>query len=165
MASITAEEIVQRFGMLPHPEGGFFVEIYKAEDRVPLPRGERAASTAIYFLLTKDTFSRFHRIKSDEVWHFYLGGACHVVELGADGKAVDVTLGQDLRAGQQLVHIVKKDTWFGAYLDDSADFALVGCTVAPGFEFADFEMATRADLLRDFPEARDAVMRLTSADE
>lgn len=139
-----ADDLVRRFDLAPHPEGGFFRETYRS-----------AHSTAIYFLLPRGHVSKFHRLKSDEVWHLYAGGPLHVVEL-ANNKVVDTVL--DPTRPQ---HVVSGGRWFGSYPDPAAEFAFVGCTVAPAFEFAHFEMAKRESLLQEFPLAKAMIEKLT----
>jgi predicted cupin superfamily sugar epimerase len=140
----TAAELILELKLEPHPEGGFFRETYRSKH-----------STAIFFLLPRGHASKFHRLKSDEVWHVYGGGPLHVVEL-VDGKVQDILLSAD-----RPQHVVPGGTWFGSYPDPSADYALVGCTVAPAFEFKDFEMAKRESLLEEFPLAKSMIERLT----
>jgi predicted cupin superfamily sugar epimerase len=154
------DELVQRYALKPHPEGGFFAETYRAPLVLAAPAGPRAASTAIYFLLTAGTTSRLHRIKSDEVWHFYLGGTLAVVELAPGGAAKETLLGADLARGEVVQHVVPAGTWFGAYMK-RGEFAFVGSTVAPGFDFADFELATRAGLETGWPQQRALIAKLT----
>jgi predicted cupin superfamily sugar epimerase len=146
--------------------GGFFAESFRSDINVDLDQGtkKRTASTAIYFLVTPGNVSRLHRIQSDEVWHFYLGGPLTVIELDAgESKGYRATvLGQDVVAGQLQQYVVKRGTWFGCYPADGTEFSFVGCTVAPGFEFQDFELASRAALLAAFPEsASDVIVKLT----
>ena len=162
----TIEQLKARYALQPHPEGGFYGETYRAPAQVTLGDGttRRAASTAIYFLITPGSVSRLHRIKSDEVWHFYLGNPMTVLEIDGDSGALTKTvLGQDVLAGQMVQHVVKAGTWFGSYPNDGAAFSFVGCTVAPGFEFEDFELASRQDLLDRFPELAnlEEIARLT----
>ena len=151
---------IEKLGLEPHPEGGYFRQSYKAELVVPksaLPEGfagARAASTAIYFLLEGKNFSAFHRLRSDEVWHFYAGDPLVVHGIEPEGKYFSILLGRDLEAGQVLQTVVPAGCWF-------ASFALVGCTVAPGFEFEDFEMGKREELARAYPQHRDVIERLT----
>ena len=156
--------LTERFNLQPHPEGGFYAETYRASAKVSTPAGERNASTAIYFLITPGNVSRLHRIKSDEAWHFYLGGPMTVVEL-VDGTAKCTTLGQDVLAEspQVVQYVVKANTWFGSFPNDGTPYSLVGCTVAPGFDFADFELGSRAALLAEFPseEAKPLIEKLT----
>ncbi|HEX9449485.1 MAG TPA: cupin domain-containing protein [Dongiaceae bacterium] len=162
-----AEVLIEQLGLLPHPEGGFFRETYRAAlciDGHALPpdfADARNASTAIYYLLAQGDRSRFHRIRSDEVWHFYLGDPLQVVELTEAGDAQMTLLGTNLNAGQVPQHVVPAGRWFGACPTPGSSFSLVGCTVAPGFDFADFEMASRDHLRRDYPRARDWIERLT----
>lgn len=160
--------LVKKLRLRPHPEGGFFRETYRAPlllSRAALPRryrGARPASTSILFLLPSGAVSRLHRIASDEVWHFHLGGPLVIVELGRGGRARRTTLGPNPSRGHRLQHVVRAGTWFGARPAPATPFSLVGCTVAPGFDFADFEMGNRAGLLREFPSARAEVLRLTA---
>ncbi|MFO0694987.1 MAG: cupin domain-containing protein [Polyangiales bacterium] len=166
-SSLPVDELVARLDLAPHPEGGYFRETYRAGLVVPesaLPstfRGPRAASTSIYFLLPRGTFSALHRIASDEVWHFYAGGALTVHCLSEDGKHERLLLGRDLVRGEVPQAVVRAGTWFGARVEGEGEFALVGCTVAPGFDFADFEMGTRDELLSRFPAQATLVRELT----
>lgn len=149
MASIN--DLVERYGLEPHPEGGYYTETYRAGETVETPRGPRAASTAILFLLAGGNKSHLHRIRSDEVWHFYEGGPLLIYELGPDG--VEITrLGQD-----NPQHVVPAGTWFGARPAPGTRHSLVGCTVAPGFDFADFELAKADALLEQADWSREAV--------
>ena len=164
-----ASNLVRQLGLEPHPEGGYFRETYRAAESIAGPAlparfgGDRAVSTAIYFLLETGQRSRLHRIKSDEVWHFYAGDPLTVVEIDAAGVLKTTRLGSDLGAGAVYQHVVPAGAWFGATLADgggAAGFALVGCTVAPGFDFADFALADRAALLADYPAHRAWIERL-----
>jgi predicted cupin superfamily sugar epimerase len=153
----TARRLIRFMRLKSHPEGGFFRETYRAAGRIPGRRfpGGRRLATAILFLLPKGCVSRLHRIKSDELWHFYSGGPLVVVELDVkSGRARSTRLGRG-----RVQHVVKAGTWFGAGLGPGADYALAGCTVAPGFEFRDFELGRREELLRRFPKARRVVER------
>ncbi|HEY2022259.1 cupin domain-containing protein [Paraburkholderia sp.] len=150
-----ADELIRRFDLKPHPEGGYFSETYRSAARVQRD-GEttaaRAASTAIYYLLCDGAHSAWHRIRSDEVWHFYAGGPLHVHVLdengGAGGALVTHRLGNPLtHPGTVYQAVVPAGLWFAAECADPASFALVGCTVAPGFEFSEFELAD-ADALK-----------------
>jgi len=154
------DKLKTTYDMQPHPEGGFFKETDRAESRITSSFGERSASTAIYFLITPGSVSRLHRIRADEVWHFYLGGPMTVVEL-VDGAAKCTTLGHDVLDGQLVQYTVKAGTWFGSFPNAGSAYSFVGCTVAPGFEFEDFELGSRAALLAEFPDARDLVVKLT----
>lgn len=161
------DEICAKLKLLPHPEGGFYSETYRAAELISqsgLPSrytGDRAHSTAIYFLLTADSCSRLHRVKSDEVFHFYLGDPVLLLELLPDGSTVRTLLGTNLSDGQVPQHIVRSGTWQGSFVMPSGRFALLGTTVAPGFDFADFEMADRAKLLAQYPNEAELVEKLT----
>lgn len=147
--------LVELLKLQPHPEGGFYRETYRAEGK----SGRHNHSTAIYYLLPAGQRSLLHRMKSDEVFHFYLGGPMTLLILKADGGHETVRLGQDLAAGQTLQHVVRAGSWFGGWPDEGTDFSLVGCTVAPGFEFADFELGDKRDLLARYPAARALIER------
>ena len=155
-----AADLARDLRLLPHPEGGFYRETYRA---APPPDGGRAASTMIYFLLPAGQCSRLHRIDADEGWHHYLGGALEIYELDeADPDRMRVTrLGKVLGRGEVPQHVVPAGRWFGAAPAAGSPYALVGCTVAPAFEFARFELGDRARLLARFPHATDVVTRLT----
>ena len=154
-----AKDLVKTLDLKPHPEGGFYRETYLSNENIPasgLPSrfgAPRSISTAIYYMLTKGTRSKLHRIKADETWHFYLGGTLVVVQLDeATGKLTETRLGQDLAGGCAVQHVVPAGVWFGAYPGDGTDYSWVGCTVAPGFDFADFELPTRAALRARYPQ-------------
>ncbi len=169
--AIHAEEIVQALALAPHPEGGFYRETYRAPLTLPHPSiasthgGDRSACTAIYFLVPRGSFSALHRIASDEVWHFYAGAPLEIVEIAPDGVLRGTTLGDDLVHGERPQHVVPRGAWFGSRVREGSDargnFALVGCTVAPGFDFADFELAARDELSARFPEHAALIAALT----
>lgn len=151
---------VDALGLLPHPEGGFYRETYRSAAAI----GERSVSTAIYFLVTRGSFSALHRIRSDELWHFHAGQALEVVTIDPAGTRRDLHLGLDLDRGERPQHVVPAGTWFGARLrDPSAAYALVSCTVAPGFDFADFELGTRDALIAAFPAHAALIGEMTRA--
>jgi len=164
---LPAQKIIKRLRLQPHPEGGYFRESYRSSGKIPqsaLPRtfkGDRNCSTAIYFLLPKGSKSNFHKIRSDEVWHFYSGGPITIVELRGNGRIKKTVLGPDIQKGQKLQYVVPANCWFGSHPNPKTEFALVGCTVAPGFDFADFKLAKRANLLKTFPRTRQEILRLT----
>lgn len=164
---MTRDQLVDHFKMIRHPEGGAFVENYRSDLEVSAPgfSGPRRASTGIYFLLGEGEFSAFHRIRSDEMWHFYLGGPLLIVEIDRGGRLRETTLGRDITNGQTLTHVVAAGNWFASCPARGSEFSLVGCTVAPGFDFADFELADRAQLTRRFPEHAAIIARLTRARE
>ena len=162
----TAQSYIQALQMRPHPEGGFFQESYRSEQtmQAPAPGGgsvQRNVCTAIYFLLEAGNFSAFHRIKSDEIWHFYAGQALEVLELLPDGELCCTRLGSDILRGEIPQYVVPADTWFASRVADGGTFSLVGCTVAPGFDFADFQLARRQELLEIFPQHRQVIAELT----
>ena len=159
---MTAEGLIAELRLVRHPEGGWYRQTYVSEAMVETSRGMRAASTAIYFLLREGEFSALHRIASDEVWHFYAGSALRVEAITPEGVAEVFVLGSG--SGEVLQAWVPAGRWFGASLERGG-WALVGCTVAPGFDFADFEMGGRARLLGLFPQCVDVVRRLTVGDE
>ncbi len=158
---IAAAEVIRQLSLEPHPEGGFYREVYRAREQLTLPRGTRACSTAIYFLVTAEAFSSLHRIAADEVWHFYTGDAVDIPCLAPDGTRTDLRLGLDLTAGERPQHVVPARSWFGARVAAGGAWALVGCTVAPGFDFADFELAGRASLTALYPAHATLVAELT----
>jgi hypothetical protein len=158
---------IDRLSLSPHPEGGYFRVTYQSsltivQDALPsVFHGDRCASTAIYFLLAEKDFSAFHRIASDELWHFYAGSALIVYVIDPEGNYSELLLGNDFEAGEVFQGVVKAGCWFASRLKNPAGFALVGCTVAPGFDFADFEMAKRAELVGIYPEHRILIEELT----
>lgn len=158
-----AQELIDALGMKPHPERGFYAETYRAAGRVMAPShaGERLASTAIYFLVTaSEPITSLHRLKSDEVFHLYEGGPLDILRLYADGRWDVARLGLDLAAGERPQVVVPAGTWFGTELAAGAPHCLVGCTVAPGFEFADFELADGPELEPRYPAAVDRIRRM-----
>jgi len=158
---------IEKLQLEPHPEGGYFRQTYRSEwmiAREGLPPGfgaPRAASTAIYFLLEGKNFSAFHRLRSDEMWHFYAGSPLliHVIERG--GKRSTIFLGTNLEVEQVPQAVVRAGCWFGSHVADWKSWSLVGCTVAPGFDFLDFELAKRADLLASYPQHGEIIRKLT----
>ncbi|MDH3999499.1 MAG: cupin domain-containing protein [Desulfuromonadales bacterium] len=175
MSEDRLQQIISELDLQPHPEGGWFRETYRAAETIPAsalpPRfGEqRDCATAIYFLLSSQSFSALHRIKSDEIWHFYSGAALTVHVIHPDGRYQPIRLGADLTKSERFQAVVPHGCWFGATVDTSADagvdapgaYSLVGCTVAPGFDFIDFEMADGASLSQQFPQHAAIISRLT----
>lgn len=152
-------DLIDRLQLTPHPEGGFYRETYRCEENIPqsgLPdrfHGTRSFSTAILFLLRNKDYSRLHRISQDEIWHFYLGGPLRLVMISPKGTVDEIILGQNVLDGQHLQYVVPAGSWFGAHPCEGSIFSLVGCTVAPGFSFEDFELGSRAELCTLFPHA------------
>jgi len=167
MIIFDAKYWIDKLQLIPHPEGGYYRQTYRAEltvEREALPPefgGKRAVATAIYFLLGGTDFSAVHRLRSDEMWHFYAGSALVVDVIGEDGHLSEIFLGSDAEAGEVFQAVVKAGCWFGSRVRDPGAFALVGCTVSPGFDFADFELAKRDELLWLYPQHRAIIRTLT----
>lgn len=163
----TAGELGGLLGLVPHPEGGFFTETYRADETIgagALPArygSSRPLGTCIYYLLTPDTFSAIHRLRSDEVFHFYAGDPVEMLQLRPDGSGLIAVLGLDFAAGMRPQVVVPRGVWQGARVRSGGRFALMGTTVAPGFDFADYEPGVPADLARDYPSFRDLIAALT----
>jgi predicted cupin superfamily sugar epimerase len=164
---MSIQELISHYRLEPHPEGGFYRQTYVAGLSLPEKslggdfKGDRPASTAIYFLLPQSTFSAFHRIKSDELWHHYAGGTLLIHVIFPDGRYTQLRLGSDLSEGEAFQHVVPAGTWFASEPIDGADFVLVGCTVSPGFDFRDFELADRSRLSMDYPQHSELISLLT----
>jgi predicted cupin superfamily sugar epimerase len=163
--SDTPESLIKRLKLLPHPEGGFYREVYRSKNIIKtgskqFPAG-RSFYTSIYFLLNGNQVSKLHRIRSDEIWHFNLGAALTILELKRGGGVKKTVLGPQLQKGQVIQYCVPKNTWFGAYLNTESGFALVSCNVSPGFDFRDFEMAKRLKLLKTHASAKASILKLT----
>lgn len=162
----SAAALIARLGLIRHPEGGWYRETYRSCEQIPataLPErfgGDRCLSTAIYFLLEPGDFSRLHRIKADELWHYYGGSSVLVHRIDPDGSYHLQRLGPGMEEGEQFQQLVPAGCWFGAEPAGSG-YALVGCTVAPGFDFADFDLAEREALLARYPQHADLITRLT----
>jgi predicted cupin superfamily sugar epimerase len=164
----TADEFIRRLNLQPHPkEGGHFRETYRSADVLPadaLPvryGAGRSACTAIYYLLTPGTFSALHRLRSDEIFHFYAGGPVRMLQLFPDGSGKEIVLGPDVPVGQEPQVLVPRGVWQGSLLEPGGEYALLGCTVAPGFDYADYEHGLRDELLRTYPQFRERIERLT----
>ncbi|HET7545445.1 MAG TPA: cupin domain-containing protein [Polyangiaceae bacterium] len=162
MTPFTAEEVIAWLGLAPHPEGGFFRETFRASASVTAPFAAvtRAASTAIYFLLRAGEFSAFHSVRSDEVWHHYLGASLELHTIDRAGMHRRVELGSELERGQTPQWVVPAGTLQAARVI-GAGFSLCGCTVAPGFDFADFDMPARAQLVSRHPALSELIESLT----
>jgi predicted cupin superfamily sugar epimerase len=163
----SAKEWIEGLRLQRHPEGGYYRETYRSAEGVAkavLPDrfgGDRAFSTAIYFLLAGDDFSALHRIKSDEVWHFYDGAPLTVHVIDPAGRYAAIKLGRSLADGEVPQAVVPAGWLFGASLGGRGSYALVGCTVAPGFDFDDFELPGREDLCRQYTQHRALIELLT----
>lgn len=157
---------IDKLQLTPHPEGGFFKETYRSNEQVDkdhLPLrfgGTRSFSTAIYFLLRSQDRSLFHRIKSDEIWHHYAGSSLTIYVLTETGLTT-YKLGTSLENGESVQVVIPANCWFGAMVNEPDSYVLAGCTVSPGFDFHDFELAHRADLLHAFPQQKHVIEMLT----
>lgn len=167
---LSAERLKEILRLEPHPrEGGWFRQTYISAERIPqavLPSrygGERAAGTAIYYLLTPTTFSEMHRLASDEVFHFYLGDPVEMLQLRTDGEGEVVRLGTDIEGGMKPQLLVPQSVWQGTRLVAGGEVALLGCTVSPGFDYADYEQGTRDRLTAEYPAFREMIGELTRA--
>ena len=166
---MTAEEVKKLLGLAPHPrEGGWYVRTYEAGETVSAAAfgdgrylGARRTGTAIYYLLEPDTFSEMHRLKSDEVFHFYAGDAVEMLQLMPDGSGRRVVIGNDLAAGERPQVVVERGIWQGSRLVGAGKWALLGCTVSPGFEFEDYEEGRRGMLSEGWPEFAEMIVGLT----
>lgn len=158
-----AEYWIRNLNLSQHPEGGYFRETYRARETVTMEQfsGPRAISTHIYFLLKGNQVSLLHRIKSDELWHFYTGSSLTIHIINHKGRYERTRLGSDFDNGDVFQTAVKAGCWFGACVDHPDSYSLVGCTVAPGFDFNDFEMGNRNKLIEHYPEYVDIIKRLT----
>ncbi len=164
------KEIVRKLEMTPHPEGGFYKETYRSTGVIPkvvlgeVFSGERYYSTAIYFLITSDNFSAFHKINQDEIWHYYKGSSLYVHVIDLKGKYSKYTVGANLDQDELPQLVVPAGCWFASSVKDINSYSLVGCTVSPGFDYDDFELANRAALISEFPECDDIIMQYTRVD-
>ena len=164
---MTVETLVKKLDLLPHPEGGYYKETYRSEGTIdkaclsPDFSGGRNLATGIYFLIEKGNFSALHKIKSDETWHFYYGDALEVVEINEQGILTITKIGNNLQNGEIFQYTVKANTWFGSRVSGKGDFSLVGCTVYPGFDFNDFELAKQLDLIHLYPRHHTIIKELT----
>jgi predicted cupin superfamily sugar epimerase len=156
----TAEQLIERLDLQPHPEGGLYREVFRSRSAVELARGARAALTAIHFLLPAGSFSAFHRVESDEAWCHLGGDPLELAILNADGGLTTQRLGRDLERGEIPLAVVPGGAWQAA-APLGARFAWCACLVAPGFDFADFELPARADLTARFPQHRELIQRFT----
>ncbi|MCK9617448.1 MAG: cupin domain-containing protein [Lentimicrobiaceae bacterium] len=157
MTNPTTDFWIEHLKLQPHPEGGWFREFYRSQEiltRQHLPErfsGNRNFSTAIYYLLQYPDFSAFHKIKSDEIWHFYAGDSLVIHIITPEGDYHELSLGSHPEKGEQLTGVVSQGCWFAASPKYAGAYALVGCTVSPGFDFSDFELANRSEILKLFP--------------
>jgi predicted cupin superfamily sugar epimerase len=159
---MTADEIKALLNLQPHRvEGGFFRRTYASQGTVELPRGSRPTGTAIYYLLEPGTFSEMHALDSDEIFHFYLGDPVEMLQLHPDGRSAVFTLGPDLAAGQHVQLVVPAGVWQGTRLIGDGKVALLGCTVTPGFDWADYRSGSYAELAEKWPTEAKRIKALT----
>ncbi|HMG01643.1 MAG TPA: cupin domain-containing protein [Edaphobacter sp.] len=166
---MTATELKQLLGLTPHPrEGGWFVQTYAAAEEISPAAfadaryaGLRRTSTAIYYLLEPETFSEMHRLRSDEIFHFYAGDAVEMLQLLPDGSGRTIVIGNDFATGQRPQVLVERGVWQGSRLLDGGSWALLGCTVSPGFEYEDYDSATREELTQSWPAFAEKIAGLT----
>jgi predicted cupin superfamily sugar epimerase len=165
---LMADQIISLFNLKPHPEeGGYFVETYRSLETIPENaltsryKGNRTFGTAIYYLLTPSTFSPIHRLQSDEIFHFYLGDPVEIIQLFPEGSGRVIILGSDILNGMQLQVVVPRGVWQGARLLKNGRYGLLGTTVSPGFEFADYESGHRDELVKSYPQYREWIIALT----
>jgi predicted cupin superfamily sugar epimerase len=161
------QDLISFYELIPHPEGGFYKRTYAADQVISKDclgnefNGERLISTAIYYLLTPDTFSAFHRIKSDELWHFYQGTSLHIHVIHPTGDYELLKLGGNIVQGESYQHVVKAGSWFASVSSNPDGYSFVGCTVSPGFDFKDFELADREQLSVSFPQHEMVIKNFT----
>lgn len=160
-----AETIVKSLNLKKHPEGGYFSEVYRSLETLENDlhcrfKGKHSLYTSIYFLLSENDFSAFHVLKSDEIWHFYSGTTLLIHIINPDGSLETVSLGNNFEADENFQYLIKAGHYFAAEVLDKTSFALVGCTVSPGFEFSDFELCKKEALIEKFPHHKDLIERL-----
>ncbi len=156
---------IDKLDLKKHPEGGYYREIYRSAEVFsidpPKKNLKRNVSTSIYFLLDGSQISKFHRLKSDELWHFYDGSSIKIYVIDESGKLDEITLGRKTEDGEVFQTVIKKNNWFASEVINKKSFALIGCTVSPGFDFSDFELADREYLLEKFPKYKSLIQKLS----
>jgi uncharacterized protein len=165
MMNQKAKYYIQKLQLEKHPEGGYFREVYRSGEMisidVPKKNLKRNVSTSIYFLLEGAQISKFHRLKSDELWHFYDGGSVKVYVIEENGKLTEIILGNKIEEGEVFQTVIRKNSWFAAEVVNKRSFALIGCTVSPGFDFSDFELADKKFLLKCFQKHQRLIFKFT----
>lgn len=165
--SMNVEQIVKLLDLKKHPEGGYYRETYRSDDSIAcsaLPAGyssDRSVATCIYYLLTADTFSCMHKVASDEIFHFYLGDPIEMLQLHPDGSSNTFRIGPNLAQSETPQLLIRAGVWQGSRVISGGNFALIGATVAPGFDFADYEEGSRAELTKIYPQAQELISALT----
>lgn len=162
----TAEDYIEKLDLIEHPEGGWYRESYRSEGEIERENlggkfsGSRNYSTSIYLMLQADDVSALHKIKSDEIWHFYDGNGMTIHEFKANGEYIKHKLGLNVNAKETPQLVIPAGSWFSSEVTDDGDFCLSGCTVAPGFDFEDLELAKANDLIHQYPDQKGLVNRL-----
>ncbi|MEO2061544.1 MAG: cupin domain-containing protein [Christiangramia sp.] len=161
------QNTIEKLQLQPHPEGGYFREIYRSPEIIPKKAlknnysGDRNVCTSIYFLLTSESFSAFHKIHQDEIWHFYQGSRISLQIISASGEHSEIMIGNNLQKNEHLQYVVPGGNYFAASVQEPDSFALIGCTVAPGFDFDDFYIPKREELLKKFPRHANVIHQYT----
>ncbi len=162
-----AKYYIDKLKLITHPEGGYYREIYRSGEFIDIEglpdryKNKRVFSTSIYFLIEGRQVSKFHKLKSDETWHFYDGGSIKIYILDENKTLNQVILGKELSEENLFQFTIKKNNWFAAELTESDSFALIGCSVSPGFDFEDFELAERNSLIKNYPEYEIIIKKFT----
>ena len=166
-SKINADYWIKKLSLIRHEEGGYYREVYRASEQIQqtcLPNrfsGSRPFGTSIYFLLDNDQISTMHRLQADEIWHFYAGSSLTIYIINPQGICSHIFLGNDFENGEAYQAVVTAGSWFGAKLNKTDAYALVGCTMAPGFDYNDFELGNRGELIKKFPQHREIIEMLT----
>lgn len=161
------DNIIKILELIPHPEGGYFREVYRCEDMIDQQvllscyNGNRSFLTSIYYLLKNNDVSRFHTLLSDEIWYFHMGSTVIIHQINFDGSYKKHLLGPNYLLEEKPHVLIKKNTWLGAEIKNKDLFSLVSCAIAPGFEFSDFKLGDRDSLLTKYPQHRDLIIKLT----
>jgi predicted cupin superfamily sugar epimerase len=167
MSKIIVEEIIKKYNLEKHPEGGYYSETYRSIETISKENLDtrytqsHSYGTCIYYLLTSETFSEMHQLETDEIFHFYLGDPIEMLQLYPDGKGKYVVIGNDISQDMSPQVIVPRGVWQGSRLIKGGEFALLGCTLAPGFEFVDYKSGKKADLIQKYPDFKDSITALT----
>lgn len=156
-----SQQIIEILNLTPHPEGGYYARTYESATEIQTKNGSRFLLTSIYYLVESHRHSTLHRIRSDELWHFYDGSPYTLVQISPDGELKKIILGKDLAKGQTLQHCVPAGYWFGGFTEEKNSYSLMGCCVSPGFAFEDFELGKKNTLLQLFPQHKTMVERLS----
>jgi predicted cupin superfamily sugar epimerase len=160
-AMVTSEHLIEHLHLEPHPEGGYFKETYRSKEKLSCANdNQRNLSTSIYYLLEDTQKSHFHRLTSDEQWFFHQGQTLEIV-LIEGGRVRSILLGTDFQNGETLQALIPANTWFAAKVKNSIGYALASCTVSPGFDFNDFELGIREQLVHEFPQLRESIIEFT----